>query len=95
MTRYALLALLLAGCGTSEPAPDPGPGRIIFTRIGNSLFDIYAMDLNGKNLEQLTTSFAFDDWGAWSPDTFKIVFQSDRIPDSSYSARYQIYVMNS
>jgi Tol biopolymer transport system component len=57
--------------------------------------DIYGMDVNGQNLQLLTTSFAFDDWGAWSPDTFKIVFQSDRIPDTSYTPRYQIYVMNS
>jgi Tol biopolymer transport system component len=98
MLRYApaLLAVLLAACGGSEaPGPDPGPGRLIFTRIGNGLVDIYAMDLNGKNLELLTTSFAFDDWAAWSPDTFKILFQSDRIPDTSYTPRYQIYVMNS
>ncbi|TMB98752.1 MAG: hypothetical protein E6J42_05190 [Chloroflexi bacterium] len=57
--------------------------------------DIYAMDVNGKNLQLLTTSFAFDTWGAWSPDTFKIVFQSDRIPDTTFTARFQIYVMNS
>ena len=98
MPRYApaLLAVLLAACAGSEaPGPDPGPGRLIFTRIGNGLVDIYAMDLNGKNLELLTTSFAFDDWAAWSPDTFKILFQSDRIPDTSYTPRYQIYVMNS
>jgi Tol biopolymer transport system component len=92
----ALLALLLlAACGTNEPGPDPGPGRIIFTRLGNGLVDIYAMDVNGKNLEQLTTSFAFDTWGAWSADTFKILFQSDRIPDTTFTARFQIYVMNS
>jgi Tol biopolymer transport system component len=97
MGRYApaLLTALLAACGGSEPAPDPGPGRLIFTRIGNGLFDIYAMDLNGHNLDQLTTSFAFEDWASWSPDTFKILFQSDRIPDTTYTARFQIYVMNS
>jgi len=94
----ALLALplLLAACGgTNEPGPDPGPGRLIFTRVGNNLVDIYAMDVNGGHLEQLTTSFAFEDWGAWSPDTFKILFQSNRIPDTTYTARFQIYVMNS
>ena len=93
----ALLALplLLAACGTSEPGMDPGPGRIIFTRLGNGLVDIYAMDVNGHKLEQLTTSYAFEDWGAWSPDTFKILFQSDRIPDTTFTARFQIYVMNS
>jgi len=97
MTRYAILTLLALGlaCGTDEPGPDPGPGRIIFTRLGNGYEDIYGMDVNGQNLQQLTTSFAFEDWGAWSPDTFKIVFQSDAIPDTSYTVRFQIYVMNS
>jgi Tol biopolymer transport system component len=87
--------LLLAACGTNDPGLDPGPGRIMFTRLGNGLVDMYAMDANGHNLELLTTSFAFDEWGSWSPDTFKILFQSDRIPDTSFTARFQIYVMNS
>jgi TolB protein len=53
------------------------------------------MDLRGTHLQQVTTSFAFEDWAAWSPDTFKIAFMSDRIPDSTYTARFQIYAMNS
>jgi len=100
MKRAALLLILLAACGGDNgPGPDPGPGRIIFTRAyrvaGNDIVDIYAMDLNGKNFTPLTTSFAFEDWGAWSPDTMKIVFMSNRVADSSYFPRYQIYVMNS
>src|SRR6266404_4466029 len=101
MTRFRRLAvifalpLLLASCGSTQPGPDPGPGRIIFTRLGNGLVDIYAMDVNGHDLQLLTTSYAFDDWGNWSRDTFKIVFQSDGIPDTSYTPRFQIYVMNS
>jgi Tol biopolymer transport system component len=102
MTRFRRLAaifalpLLLAACGgTSQPGLDPGLGRIIFTRVGNGLSDLYAMDVNGHNLQLLTTSYAVDDWGNWSRDTFKIVFQSDRIPDTSYTPRFQIYVMNS
>src|SRR2546423_5604762 len=91
-----LIVILLAACGGDNgPGPDPGPGRIIFTRVGNGLFDIYAMDLNGSNLEQLTTSFAFDDWGTWSPDTFKIAFQSNQRADTTIPVHYQIFVMNS
>ncbi len=89
------ILLLLAACGSNEPGPDPGPGRLIFTRVGNGLQDLYTMDLNGKNLRQVTTSYAFEDWGSWSPDTFKILFMSNRIPDTSFTARFQIYVMNS
>jgi len=89
------LTVLLAACGSTQPGADPGPGRIIFTRVGNGYVDLYGMDVDGQNLQLLTTSYAFDDWGNWSRDTFKIVFQSDRIPDTSYTARFQIYVMNS
>ena len=89
------LLLVLGACSKDEPGLDPGPGRIIFTRLGNGLMDIYGMDVNGQHLQKLTTSLAFEDWGSWSPDTFKIAFMSDRIPDSSYAVRFQIYTMNS
>ena len=65
-----------------QPGPGPGPGRIIFTRLGNGLADICAMDPNGKNFAHLSTSFALEDWGAWSPDTLKIVYQSDLVERS-------------
>ena len=89
------LPLLLAACGTNEPGPDPGPGRIIFTRIGNGRADIYAMDLNGTNLERLTTSFALEDWGTWSPDTLKIAYESDQRADTTQAVHFHLYVMNS
>src|SRR6266849_3791980 len=101
MTRFRRLAaifalpLLLAACGTTEPGLDPGPGRILFTRIGNGRADIYAMDLNGKNLEQLTTSFALEDWGTWSPDTLKIAYKSDQRGDTTQAVHFHLYVMNS
>ncbi|HWC72599.1 MAG TPA: DPP IV N-terminal domain-containing protein [Gemmatimonadales bacterium] len=90
-----LLTLGVVACNDSHgPKEDPGPGRLIFTRAGNGLVDIYAVDIRHTNLDQLTTSFAIDERGAWSPDTLKIAFESDRIPDASYTARFQIYVMN-
>jgi len=95
LASLAAFLVLLAACGSNEPGPDPGAGRIIFTRLGNGYVDLYGMDVNGHNLQLLTTSYAFDDWGNWSSDTFKIVFQSDRIPDTTYTPRFQIYVMNS
>jgi Tol biopolymer transport system component len=89
------LAVLLAACKSDQPGPDPGPGRIIFTRVGNGLVDIYGMDVNGHNLQRLTASFAFDDWGSWSPDTFKIAFMSNRVPDSTHAVHYHVFTMNS
>ena len=89
------LVVALTACGSSEPAPDPGPGRLVFTRAGNGLVDIYTIDTRRSNFQQLTTSFALDDWAAWSPDTLKILFQSDRVPDTTVAVRFRIYVMNS
>jgi len=89
------LPLLFAACGTNEPSPDAGPGRLIFIRAGNGLEDVYTVDVShGQNLQQVTTSFALDEWASWSPDTSKIVFQSDRISPTTGLARFQIYVMN-
>ncbi|HEY3220194.1 MAG TPA: DPP IV N-terminal domain-containing protein [Gemmatimonadales bacterium] len=87
--------LLVAACNTNEPGRDAGPGRLMFTRAGNGLEDVYTVDVShGQNLQQVTTSFALDEWASWSPDTFKIVFQSDRSLDT-LTAHFQIYVMNS
>jgi len=90
------LPLLIAACGgTTEPSADAGPGRLMFTRAGNGLDDIYTVDVShGQNLQQVSTSFALDEWASWSPDTFKIVFQSDLSLDT-LTAHFQIYVMNS
>jgi len=93
--------LLVAGIGLacnetpSEPTGDGGPGHLVFIRSGNFLRDVYTIDASSHNLAQVTTSLALDDWAGWSPDTFKIVFMSDRIPDTTYTARFQIYVMRS
>jgi Tol biopolymer transport system component len=92
--------LLVAGIGLAcnedptDPTGDGGSGRLVFIRSGNGLRDVYAIDASSKHLTQLTESFALDDWAAWSPDTVKILFMSDRIPDTTVTARFQIYVMN-
>src|SRR2546430_882402 len=58
--RLSTAALILTAwsCGTNEPSPDAGPGRLVFERAGNGLADIYAIDARGQHLQQLTTSFA-------------------------------------
>ena len=94
MKRCALFLILLAACGGDNgPGPDPGPGRLVFVRVGNGLQDVYAMDLNGKHLAQLTTSLAFEDWPSWSPDTLKIVYMSNQRPDTTVPVHYHLYVM--
>ena len=91
----ATMLIVAAACGDSNgPGSDPGPGRLAFTRAGNSLEDIYAVALRGSNLQQLTTSLALDDWVAWSPDTTRILFQSDTAADTS-SVHFHVFIMNS
>jgi Tol biopolymer transport system component len=94
-TVLVLIAVVACNGESTGTTGDGGPGRLVFIRSGNFLRDVYAIDASGQHLTQLTTSFALDDWAAWSPDTFKIVFMSDRIPDTTYTARFQILVMNS
>ena len=63
-------------------------GRIVFTstRDGNS--EIYVMDADGGNQENLTNHPAHDYEPDWSPDRTKIAFVSTR------NGRNQIYVMD-
>ena len=89
-----MMVLLLAACaGDNGPGPDPGLGRLLFVRVGNGLQDIYAMNLNGQHLDQLTTSFAFEDWPSWSPDTTHIVYMSNQRSDSTIPVHYHLFVM--
>lgn len=72
------------------PAWSPDGSQIAFrsdqNHIGN--WEIYLIDIDGRNLQRLTNSPGDDRFPAWSPDGRKLVFSSDRKGDS------QIYVMD-
>jgi Tol biopolymer transport system component/predicted alpha/beta-hydrolase family hydrolase len=73
------------------PAWSPDGTQIAFfsMRPGSRRQDIYVMQADGSNLQQLTDSpRVVDEDPAWSPDGSQIVFQSDR------DGNYEIYVMN-
>ena len=86
--RFKLIArfLLFAGlcvCLTSEElrlknARASNTGRIVFTsrRDGNN--EIYVMNADGGNQENLTNHPAYDGYPDWSPDGTKIAFVSSR-----------------
>jgi Tol biopolymer transport system component len=40
--------------------------------------EIFVMDIDGKNITNITNNSAFDGWPAWSPDSKKILFASNR-----------------
>ena len=64
-------------------------GQIVFTSRRDGDNEIYVMDADGGNQENLTNHPAHDSAPDWSPDGTKIAFDSNRDDDGS-----QIYVMD-
>ena len=95
--KLAVRCLLFAGlciCLTSEElrlsnALASSTGRIVFTSLRDGNYEIYVMDTNGGNQENLTNHPAYDHQPDWSPDGTKIAFVSDRDGGGT-----QIYVMD-
>lgn len=67
-------------------APDGRSLVVMSKRSGN--WDIYRVNIDGTNLQQLTTSSANDGLPTWSPDGSGIAFVSDR------SGRWELWAMN-
>ena len=63
--------------------------RVVFTSLRDGNLEIYVMDANGGNQENLTNHPTYDGQPDWSPDGTKIAFVSGRDGDGS-----QIYVMD-
>ena len=97
--RYNLMAkfLMFAGlcvCLTSEElwlknALAFDTGRIVFTSLRDGNPEIYVMDADGGNQENLTNHPAYDSQPDWSPDGTKIAFCSGRDGGAS-----QIHLMD-
>jgi TolB protein len=95
----ALPVLVGLACSDDSNGPlDPGPGpdeeRIAFSSDRDGDFEIYVMNVDGTEVEQLTddpgpATNAFDRTPEWSPDGDFILFATDRdgFPDR------EIYVM--
>ena len=94
LTPRCLLFAMLCVCLTSEKlwlrnALASNTGRVVFTSLRDGNLEIYVMDADGGNQENLTNHPAYDAEPDWSPDGTKIAFVSGRDGDGS-----QIYVMD-
>jgi len=75
---------------TVLPSAATAVPKIAFGSSRNSgNHDIFVMDPDGSNEVRLTTSLAYDDQPAWSPDGTKIAFMSGR------DGNFEIYSMTS
>jgi len=72
-----------------EAAGPPSIGKVVWASDRSGNWDIWMMNLDGTDLEQLTTDPANDDLPQISPDGEKIAFRSDRTGTS------QVWMMNS
>jgi len=75
------------GAANFAPFFYPNGKRIIFssnydpekkTTVSQGNFELWAVDLDGKNLERITNSPGFDGFPIFSPDGKKLVFASNR-----------------
>ena len=71
------------------PTVSPDGTRVAYTRTERLNGDIWVMDADGSNPQQLTTSSGNDFAPAWSPDGPRIYFSSNR--DGS---QIHVFVMN-
>ena len=91
--RFMLFAVLCVGLTSEElwlrNALAFNTSRIVFASLRDGNFEIYVMDADGGNQDNLTNHPAYDRLPDWSPDGTKIAFASRRNGDV-----YQIYVMD-
>lgn len=82
------VATVISGGVNTYPVPSPDGSKIAFRRFADNNSEVFAANIDGTNVTNLTDHPAFDGWPAWSPDGKRIAFASNR------NSSYQIFVMN-
>ena len=59
-----------------DPAPSPDGKKLVFISMLSGKEQLFTMDIDGKNIVQLTRDDADHEDPAWSPDGKKIAFVS-------------------
>ena len=84
-------AIALRSMSNDVPV-EPLSGRIAFTSFRDGDDEIYVMNADGSEIQQLTDNDYNDIYPVWSPDGTSIGFTSNR--DNDLEEVYDIYVMN-
>ena len=61
-----------------QPAFSPDGQRLVFTTHHDGNLELYEVDVDGRNLRNLTRHEGHDAHPSWSPDGSRIVFESNR-----------------
>lgn len=64
--------------GVISPSYSPDGKHIVFSGVANGVTDLYIVDVDGKNIQQVTKDRYGDLMPSWSPDGTRIAFATDR-----------------
>ena len=73
----------------AESTLSPDQKTIVFTSVRNGDLDVYAMDLDGKNVKQLTHELGYDGGAFFSQDGEKIVYRAYHPKTEEEKKEYQ------
>ncbi len=82
----------------NNPAWSPNGNQLVVTGLKEGQSDLYLLNLDTKKVTQLTNDRYSDLEPSWSPDGKKIVFMSDRSPQTNFEkvkyGKYRICIYN-